>query len=150
MPNYDIACKNGHEQSVYRPMTHRRDPCPTCGADVDLVWRGKGALVVPDSIIGGLWQENGFSQPIYVESWSELHRRLDAEGLQMAPRHVEGSKHLTKWSSVDLNAATALVSRGSVRHRKDVGPGGLALLPDEPLQPITVTDAGWRITVKDA
>jgi hypothetical protein len=111
--------------------------------------RARG-IVVGDDIPGGMWQENGFSQPIKVHSWSELHRRLAAEGLQIAPRYVEGSKHLTKWVSVDLEAAKALVSRGVTSTTAPTGPGGLALLEPHPDYPITVTDAGWTITSREA
>jgi hypothetical protein len=50
--------------------------------------------------------------------------------------------------SVDLAAATALVSRGA-SPATETGPGGLSLPEAHPDYPITVTDAGWKITVGD-
>jgi hypothetical protein len=83
-------------------------------------------------------QENGFSTPQTVYSWSELHRKLDAAGLQMAPRHVPGGR-LAKWVSVDLEAARVLVTRGASPRM-----AGKQVLPP-PDDSITVTDAGWRV-----
>ena len=145
-----MVCRYGHETEQFAHRPEQLRPCEACGSTAQRVLRAKAALVIGDDIPGGQWFENGFSTPRKFYSHSAHVKALDAQGLQIAPRYVEGSKHLTKWSSVDLNAATALVSRGSVaRHREDVGPGGLALLPTEPLQPIAVTDAGWSITVKE-
>jgi hypothetical protein len=106
--------------------------------------------VVPDEIPGGQWFENGFSTPQKFYSHSAHRAALDREGLQIAPRWVPGSKHLTRWVSVDLAAAAALVSRG-VRPPapSETGPGGRPLLEAHPDYPITVSKAGWSVTVPE-
>lgn len=99
-------------------------------------------IAVPDDVPGGFTVENGFSSPQRFYSKSAHKAALDREGMQMAPRWVPGSKHLTRWVSVDLEAATALVSRGVT-----VGPSGKPLLPPVDALPneITVTDANWSV-----
>jgi hypothetical protein len=126
--------------------------CDACGeplaiGDYPFCPHGRGGqTVIGDDIPGGQWFENGFSTPQKFYSHSDHVKALDREGLQIAPRWREGSKHLTRWVSVDLAAATALVSRGATPAE---GPGGLALLEAHPDYPITVSDAGWSLTVKE-
>ena len=112
----------------------------------------KGHTVVPDDVPGGFVVENGFSTPQRFYSKSAHRAALDREGFQLAPRYVEGNKvGMTKWVSVDLEGATALVSRGAApRHRGDVGPGGQPLLPPTSALPneITVSEAGWSVGVR--
>lgn len=124
------------------------DTCEKCGAEIQVAdWPfcphgpTAGFNVRPDDIPGGMWQENGFAQPVKVYSWSELNRRLDAEGLQIAPRYVEGNKvGMKRWDTVDLDAAKVLVMRGVEARR-----AGKKLLEPHPDFPITVSDAGWKV-----
>jgi hypothetical protein len=99
---------------------------------------GASFNVQPDSVPGGFWTENGWSQPRKFYSRSEHLKALDTEGLQMAPRHVPNGK-LALWSSVDLEAARALVSRGTSPRAAEQ-----KVLPP-PDDSITVTDAGWTV-----
>jgi len=96
--------------------------CDTCGHELrvgDYPFCGPGghgrgvSAVIQDEIPGGMWVENGFPEPIKVHSHSE-HRRLLAErGLEIRAKWAgEHDKHLTRWDTVDLTAAAALVSRG--------------------------------------
>lgn len=108
--------------------------------------------VQQDSIVGGQWFENGFSTPQKFYSHSEHRKALDREGFMIAPRYVENNKvGMTNWAAgtVDLEGATALVSRGSVRPKEATGPGGRPLLPPTNALPneITVREAGWTIGV---
>jgi hypothetical protein len=99
----------------------------------------KAHCVVGDLIPGGQIFENGFSTPQRFDSHSEHRRALDKAGLQIAPRYVEGSKHLTRWDTVDLEAARVLVTRGASPRM-----AGKQVLPP-PDDSITVTDAGWKV-----
>jgi hypothetical protein len=106
--------------------------------------------LIRDDIPGGQWFENGFSTPQKFYSHSAHRAALDREGLQIAPRWVPGSKHLSRWVSVDLAAATALVSRGATPPLSaQTGPGGRPLLEPHPDFPITVSDAGWSVSVTE-
>jgi hypothetical protein len=100
----------------------------------------KAATVISDSYRGGRTFENGFSSPQKFYSHSEHRKALDAAGLQIAPRYVEGSKHLTRWDTVNLEAARVLVTRGA-SPRTD----GKKVLAPHPDFPIEVTDAGWTV-----
>lgn len=71
----------------------------------------KGHGLIRDEIPGGQWFENGFVTPQKFYSHSEHRAALDREGLQIAPRYAEGSKHLTKWSGVDLRGAEEFIRR---------------------------------------
>lgn len=69
--------------------------------------------VVGDDVPGGFWAENGFDQPRKFYSKSEHVKALAAEGLEIRAKWAgPEDKHLTRWDSVDLDAAAALVSRG--------------------------------------
>jgi hypothetical protein len=71
----------------------------------------KGHGLIRDEIPGGQWFENGFSQPQKFYSHSEHRAALDREGMMIAPRYVEGSKHLTRWAAVDLRGAEEFIKR---------------------------------------
>ena len=87
--------------------------------------------------------ENGFENPIRVYSHSEHRRLLAAEGLEIRAKWAgEHDRYLTRWDTVDLDAAAQLVSRGAQARAekqqrwKDAN------------TPITVTD-GESFTGKD-
>lgn len=72
--------------------------------------------VIGDEIPGGAWQENGFREPRKFYSKSERKRALAEKGLE--EHACNAGVHDTivpRWSSVDLEAATILVSRPSER-----------------------------------
>lgn len=98
--------------------------CPTCKrrlkvGDWPFCPHGQTRLAVSgDDIPGGMVVENGFDHPIRVYSHSE-HRRLLAErGLEIRAKWAgPADRHLSRWDAVDLDAATALVSRAAVTPR---------------------------------
>lgn len=92
--------------------------CEDCGKIIEVSewpWcpHGKGAnTVVADGIPGGMVVENGFDKPTRFDSHSAHRKALDAKGYQL--RHDNRGpldKVFPRWDSVDLDAATALVSR---------------------------------------
>jgi hypothetical protein len=62
---------------------------------------------------GGFTVENGFSEPRTFYSKSEHQRALAAENCEARPYWHPGDKHLTRWDTVDLDAARTLLERGS-------------------------------------
>lgn len=114
--------------------------CDRCGARMaigDFPFCPHGAMslrVVGDDVPGGFWAENGFETPRKFYSKSEHVRALAAEGLEIRAKWAgPHDQHLTRWDAVDLEAATALVSRPSRRY--------VAEVPDEARDPITITHA---------
>jgi hypothetical protein len=95
--------------------------------------------VVGDDIPGGQIFENGFATPQKFYSHSEHRAALAALGREPAPKWVPGDKHLTRWDTVDLEAAAVLVTRGAQARAEK-----RALLDEFP---ITVTDVTFA---KDA
>lgn len=68
--------------------------------------------VVSDDIPGGFVQTNFGHEPEIFYSQKAMLKRADQLGLQPMVRNAgPHDKHVAKWSSVDLEAATALVSR---------------------------------------
>jgi hypothetical protein len=125
------------------------DPCPDCGQIVHVgEWpfcpHGRAySAIVPDDVPGGFWAENGFDQPRKFYSRSEHARALAAEGLEIRAKWAgENDQHLTRWDTVDLNAAAALVNRGVEARREKHRRWQDATIP------ITVTD-GASFTGKD-
>ena len=68
--------------------------------------------VIRDEIPGGFLAENGFDRLTRFDSWSEHRKALDALGYGIRDNWVPNDKHLTRWDTVNLDAAAALVSRG--------------------------------------
>jgi len=90
--------------------------CDACGAvlamgDWPFCPHGRSTLtVVADDVPGGFVAENGFSEPRRFYSKSAHRAALAAENCEMRPTWRPGDKHLTRWDSVDLDAAKALVT----------------------------------------
>jgi hypothetical protein len=118
----------------FQPLTHGEHGVGLCPYEPR-----KAATVISDSYRGGRTFENGFSSPQTFYSHSEHVKALDAAGLQIAPRYVENSKTMTRWDTVNLEAARVLVTRGASPRM-----AGKKVLPP-PDDSITVTDAGWRV-----
>lgn len=79
----------------------------------------RATAVHQDSVPGGFWAENGFAEPRRFDSHSEHARALAAEGLEIRAKWAgEHDRHLTRWDTVDLNAAAALVQRGAQARRE--------------------------------
>src|SRR5687767_13334829 len=99
--------------------------------------------VVGDDVPGGFWAENGFDQPRKFHSKSEHRAALAAEGLEIRAKWAgEHDRHLTRWDTVDLDAAKALLERGpqAIREKRERWKDATI--------PITVTD-GETFTGKD-
>lgn len=85
----------------------KKEPCPECGAYLNIGdWpfcpHGRGMYAnVPDDVPGGFWVENAWSEPRKFYSQSEYETALKADGMELAPRWVPGSKHLTRWAITD-------------------------------------------------
>lgn len=92
------------------------------------------ANIIRDEIPGGFLAENGFDQPTRFDSWSAYRKALDANGYAIRDNWVPNDQHLTRWDTVNLDAARELVSRGGVRV-----PEGLSLPVADPDTPITTT-----------
>jgi hypothetical protein len=123
--------------------------CEKCGSEIPLggwPWcpHELGAnAVVQDEIPGGRIFENGFSTPRKFYSKSEHRAALAAEGLEIRAKWAgEHDRHLTRWDTVDLDAAKTLLERGpqAIRERKQRWPNATT--------PITVTEVG-TFTLKD-
>lgn len=90
--------------------------CDKCGAiletgDWPFCPHGRSTMtVVADDVPGGFVVENGFAQPRKFYSKSAHRAALAAENCEMRPTWRPGDKHLTRWDSVDLDAARALVT----------------------------------------
>ena len=123
--------------------------CEHCGHELtvgDFPWcpHGRGtAPIVPDDVPGGFIVENGFSEPRKFYSRSEHARALAAEGLEIRAKWAgEHDRIMSRWDTVDLDAAAALVSRGVEARRAKQQRWAQATIP------ITVTD-GEAFTGKD-
>lgn len=103
--------------------------CEQCGTELVVgmypFCRGIASNHVPSRpcVIGDeidVWQENFGHQPEHFRSRQAMARRADQLGLQPFIRNAgPHDKHVPRWSSVDLEAATALVSRQSASTRDD-------------------------------
>ena len=72
------------------------------------------AIVIGDDIPGGFRQENFGHQPEVFYSKKAMLKRADDLGLQPMIRNAgPHDRHVPRWVSVDLDAATALVSRSA-------------------------------------
>jgi len=95
---------------------HTESICEKCGAvlqvgDYPFCPHGRSALVaIPDDVPGGFTVENGFAEPRTFYSKSAHQRALAAENCEQRAYWHPGDKHLTRWDSVDLDAARALVT----------------------------------------
>lgn len=85
--------------------------CETCGEALHVGdWpfcAGPGShtrskpMIVKDDVPGGFTVENAWREPRTFYSQSEYERALKADGMELCPRWVPGSKHLTNWATVD-------------------------------------------------
>ncbi len=137
MPRYDIICQSGHAAEVTRSVSQRRDPCPTCGAPVELVWTAHRRMIITDDIPGGQWFENGFDRPRKFYAHSEHRRALAELGREIAAKHAGPlDKICQRWDAVDaqtLENARVLVSRGRMKGAEDPGGEFPPAVPDQPI-----------------
>lgn len=92
--------------------------CEHCGHELRVGdWphcpHGRGSFInVPDDVPGGFVVENGFDEPTRFYSHSEHRAALAARGMELRPKWAgEHDKHLTRWDSVDLDGARAMLER---------------------------------------
>jgi len=123
--------------------------CDTCHAELQIgdfpfCPHGRGAnTVVADDVPGGFVVENGFDRPTRFDSKSDHVRALAARGLEMRVKNAgPDDKIISRWDTVDLDAAKALLERGPQARREKADRWPLAT------EPITVT-VGGVITSKD-
>lgn len=93
--------------------------CDQCGQEIAIGdWpycpHGRSQLAAhPDDVPGGFIVENGFEGPRRFDSHSAHERALAEAGYEIRAKWAgPNDQHLTRWDSVDLDAAAALVSRG--------------------------------------
>ena len=108
-------------------MESDADACPRCGltlrvGDYPFCPHGtfRGA-VRPDDVPGGFVVENGFSEPRKFYSKQAHREALAANGNMLCDwNRGEHDRVCPRWDSVDLESATALVSRGQKAYKDDV------------------------------
>jgi len=69
-----------------------------------------------DDVPGGFVIENAWREPRKFYSQSEYEKALAADGMELRPHYVPGSKHLSNWATMDpqtLENGRILVSRQS-------------------------------------
>jgi|GEM_PF-5457372 len=99
--------------------------------------------VVADDVPGGFVVENGFDRPTRFDSKSDHQRALAARGLELRVKNAgPEDKIISRWDTVDLDAAKTLLERGPQARRERADRWPLAT------EPITVT-VGGVITSKD-
>jgi hypothetical protein len=131
---------NAEFQRDNPPLDPERDAvvCENCGqllvvGSFPFCPHGRSSVAShSDDIPGGMWVENGFSEPIKVYSHSEHRRRLDENGNMLAPRWVENDRHLINWAAgmdaKTLENARELVSRKQKAYKDDVPAAPPALI----------------------
>ena len=71
--------------------------------------RREAHTIITDDIPGGQWFENGFREPQQFYSKQAHREALAAQGRVVAAKWVPGDKYLTRWDTVDLAGAKALL-----------------------------------------
>lgn len=121
--------------------------CDACGTELQIgdfpfCPHGRSTLATrPDDVPGGFWIENGFATPQKFYSRSAYQQALAKRGLEQRVKWAgPDDQHITRWDTVDLDAAAQLVQRGAqaIRARQS--------LYDNPwpraTEPITITEGG--------
>ena len=142
MPRYTQSCLSCDwcDDIYVRPFDN--PVCPSCGGSTERSWSGDAVAVAKDEIPGGQFFENGWEEPRKFYSHSEHRAALAAEGLEIRAKWVPGDKYLTRWDTVDLDAAKALLERGPQARREKAQRWAQASMP------IAVQD-GETFTGKD-
>lgn len=110
MPLYDVKCRIcGAEQIDVFARMNAEIRC-ACGSETERLWRTHA--VIGDDIPGGFVQEHFGHTPEVFYSKQAMLKRADQLGLAPMVKHAgPHDRHVARWVSVDLAAATALVSR---------------------------------------
>lgn len=106
MPLYDVKCSKCDKEWVrYSKVDDRKNPCETCGSEIELLFKAANS-VVGDAIPGGIEIRHGICNedgtPRVYYSKSEMRKEAERRGLVNLVRHVpekgsDKSKHTTKW-----------------------------------------------------
>jgi hypothetical protein len=97
--------------------------------------------VIGDDVPGGFTVENGFSTPRTFYSKSEHLKALAAEGYEMRVKHAgPDDKIISRWDTVDLEAARTLLERGPQARREKLRRGGDAVITVTELSTFTGHD----------
>lgn len=99
--------------------------CEGCGNPIEVgSWpycpHGRARTSVQqDTVEGGFWVENGFDRPTYFDSKKAHRDALAARGMEIRAKWAgPADKHLTRWDTVDLDAARTLLERGAQARRE--------------------------------
>ena len=136
MPRYTQSCLACDWCGDIFVRPYENPPCPSCGDKTERSWTGDAVAINRDELPGGQWFENGFSEPRKFYSKSEHLRALAAEGCEVRAKWVPGDKYLTRWDTVDLDAAKTLLERGPQARREKAARWPQASIP------IATTDGG--------
>jgi hypothetical protein len=102
---HNIICTNGHEQTNVVLAFGSRPTCH-CGAATDILWTGRAAGVVDDSIPGGIWIRHGLcnadGSPRRYDSHTEMRKEAAKRGFTNHVEHIpergsDKSKQTTRW-----------------------------------------------------
>jgi hypothetical protein len=89
------------------------------------------------------WAENAWPEPRHFTSQSAYQRALAADGMELRPHYVPGSKHLSNWATIDpqtLENARLLVSRAAPARNE-----ATVTLDTVSFTSRTVTDGPWAV-----
>lgn len=111
MPLFDVLCRPcGLETIDVWAKPGAVILCDVCGTPSERLWRTRA--VIGDDIPGGFTQEHFGHQPEVFYSKKAMLKRADQLGLEpMVKNSGPHDRHVPRWATVDLEAATALVSR---------------------------------------
>lgn len=96
-------------------MTCSKCSAPLAVGDWPFCPHGSHRLSIQrDDVPGGFVVENAWREPRKFYSQSEYEKALAADGMELRPHYVPGSKHLSNWATMDpqtLENGRILVSR---------------------------------------
>lgn len=95
MPMYDVECAAGHQGEVLTSIEDRFTPCRTCGQPTARIWLRSSSSVLSDSL--DYIDDNSGPTPIHVTSRTQRRQIMKERGLKEMVRHVDGSKHTSRW-----------------------------------------------------
>lgn len=121
--------------------------CEKCGhaleiGDFPFCPHPKGAqAVVGDDVPGGFIVENGFNEPRTFYSKSEHQKALAERGLEMRVKNAgPDDKIISRWDTVDLDAARTLLERGPQARREKIDRANDAVITVTELDSFTGKD----------
>ena len=108
MPMYDKQCNQcgAIEEDAYEPISSPDAPCSCGGVLKRKTFPGKSALVIPDSIPGGVWIRHGICNddgtPRRYDSHSEMREAAKVKNMVNRVEHVgsrgsDKNKFTSRW-----------------------------------------------------